>query len=274
MNKHEDCACWCHDCISCIHTKASALCLLDRLTRQHLIFSDIRRPYLRGPCFSDPMKWGKRKPLHMDYSREADECLRKRDYAGYLRNCRKQYEITKSPEDRANVDRAEKMHELSTEIDEFLKKDKSDYYGILGVQRTATQEEIRQAFNRLVLRFHPDRTRMEESNAVSRIIQKAYLVLSNPEKKREYDNRESSSSVFNNVRFRYVDASEIPTDILFQAFASQVYGGFPNVNQEIYENLYRYTSRRSAFRRTHMRQEIPNYRAFMVLLILLLLVFF
>jgi curved DNA-binding protein CbpA len=210
----------------------------------------------------------------MDYLQEAEGCLRKKDYAGYLRNCRRQYDATKLQEDKANVDRAEKMYKLSLEIDEFLRKDKSDYYGILGVQRTATQEEIRQAFNRLVLKFHPDRTKMEESNAVSRIIQKAYLVLSNPEKKKEYDSREAGSSVFNNVRFRYVDASEVPTDLLFQTFASQMYGGFPNVNQGIYENLYRYTPRRNVFRRAHAHQGLPDYRAFMIVLILLLLVFF
>jgi curved DNA-binding protein CbpA len=63
-----------------------------------------------------------------------------------------------------------------------------DYYAILALSREATEEEIRKAYRRLALEWHPDR-RPDDPRAADRFkeISEAYAVLINPARRREYD---------------------------------------------------------------------------------------
>ncbi len=68
-----------------------------------------------------------------------------------------------------------------------------DYYGILGVAPTASQDEIRRAFWRLAKLWHPDRYRTapdhlrEQAERRMRLLTEAYSVLEDPERRAEYD---------------------------------------------------------------------------------------
>ena len=63
-----------------------------------------------------------------------------------------------------------------------------DYYAVLGVGKTATQKEIKQAFRRLARQYHPDvNPNNKEAEARFKEINEAYEVLSDPEKRKRYD---------------------------------------------------------------------------------------
>src|SRR5580698_8685847 len=63
-----------------------------------------------------------------------------------------------------------------------------DYYEILGVSRTATPEEIKQAFRKLARLHHPDVAKNKAAGeAKFKEINEAYEVLGDPEKRKRYD---------------------------------------------------------------------------------------
>jgi DnaJ-class molecular chaperone len=64
-----------------------------------------------------------------------------------------------------------------------------DYYEVLGIDRGANQEEIKKAFRRLALRYHPDRNPQNQKQSEERFkeINEAYQVLIDESRRREYD---------------------------------------------------------------------------------------
>ncbi len=65
--------------------------------------------------------------------------------------------------------------------------EKRDYYDILGVAKTADEQEIKSAFRKLAKKYHPDVNKNSEAEAKFKEIGEAYAVLSDPQKKQSYD---------------------------------------------------------------------------------------
>ena len=65
---------------------------------------------------------------------------------------------------------------------------KRDYYEVLGVLRTATEEEVKKSYRRLAMQHHPDRNPGNlEAEELFKEAAEAYEVLHDPEKRSLYD---------------------------------------------------------------------------------------
>ena len=69
-----------------------------------------------------------------------------------------------------------------------MAQEKRDYYEVLGVSKTATDEEIKKAYRKLALKYHPDYNPGDKSAEEKfKEINEAHEVLSDPEKRKRYD---------------------------------------------------------------------------------------
>ena len=103
-----------------------------------------------------------------------------------------------------------------------MSSNKKDYYEVLGVPKDATEDQIRHAYKKLAVRWHPDKNPDNKKQAEEKFkeISEAYSVLSHPKKKREYDN-----GGFDFERFGFDDGFD-PFEIFNSFFKRHGKGGF------------------------------------------------
>ena len=66
---------------------------------------------------------------------------------------------------------------------------KEDYYSVLGVNRNADQNELKSAYRKMAMKYHPDRNPDNpEAEEKFKTINEAFEVLSDPQKRQIYDN--------------------------------------------------------------------------------------
>jgi len=124
--------------------------------------------------------------------------------------------------------------------------EQKDYYDILGLDKEAGQKEVRDAYRRLALLYHPDRNRDNpEAAARMKEINEAYAVLSDPRKRREYDalRQTYGSSAYGQFRQAYSEQDIFRGSDIHQIFEelSRAFGfrGFEDVFKESYGPGYR-----------------------------------
>ena len=69
------------------------------------------------------------------------------------------------------------------------------YYKILEIEQGATQEEIKSAYRKLCLKYHPDKNKSPEATQKFQEIAQAYEILSDPQKRQQYDNSGNSPTI-------------------------------------------------------------------------------
>ena len=65
--------------------------------------------------------------------------------------------------------------------------EKRDYYEVLGVSKDADDKELKKAFRSLARKYHPDKNDSPDADEKFKEIQEAYAVLSDSDKRRNYD---------------------------------------------------------------------------------------
>lgn len=72
-----------------------------------------------------------------------------------------------------------------------------DYYDILEIEQNSSSEEIKKAYKRLAVKYHPDKNHSPGAAEKFKEISEAYQVLSNPDKKRHYDSHSQRKNSIN-----------------------------------------------------------------------------
>lgn len=96
----------------------------------------------------------------------------------------------------------------------------TDYYKILGVNKTASDGEIKKAYRKLAMKYHPDHTKGDKSAEEKfKKISEAYAVLSDKEKRQQYDTFGSAG-----FQQRY-SQEDIFKGFDFESILSELFGG-------------------------------------------------
>ncbi len=104
---------------------------------------------------------------------------------------------------------------------------KRDYYDVLGVQRNASKDDVKNAYRKLALQYHPDRNKSPDAEERFKEISEAYAILSDDQKREQYDrfghagidSQYSAEDIFRGANF-----DDILRDIGFGGF-----GGFGSI---------------------------------------------
>ncbi|XP_041657061.1 dnaJ homolog subfamily C member 18 [Cheilinus undulatus] len=164
-------------------------------------------------------------------------------------------------------------------------KNCKDFYEILGVPKTASDEDLKKAYRKLALKFHPDKNFAPGATDAFKAIGNAYAVLSNPEKRQQYDQygdqsapcsapQHSSHSRHGYHRNFHRDfEADISPEELFNIFFG---GRFPTGNIHVYTNqgasysqFYQPRRRRAYERREEVVEDNQSQNTFTALLQLL-----
>lgn len=104
-----------------------------------------------------------------------------------------------------------------------------DYYKVLGVTKAATPEELKKAYRKLALKYHPDRNKGNKASEEKfKEINEAYAVLSDTEKRKQYDtfgSTEFSHRYSQEDIFRGFDFSSLFRDVGLGDIFSQAFSG-------------------------------------------------
>jgi molecular chaperone DnaJ len=102
---------------------------------------------------------------------------------------------------------------------------KRDYYEVLGVQKNASKEDIKNAYRKLALQYHPDRNKEPSAEEKFKELSEAYAVLSDDEKRKRYD-------IYGHVgaeeAFRGSEAN------FEEIFRDMGFGGFRDIFEQIF----------------------------------------
>lgn len=90
----------------------------------------------------------------------------------------------------SNTNNARQRRKETAEQSDAVKKIKNcnDFYEILGVPKTASDSDLKKAYRKLALQYHPDKNKTTGSTDAFKIIGKAFSVLSDAQKRKQYDN--------------------------------------------------------------------------------------
>jgi len=117
---------------------------------------------------------------------------------------------------------------------------KRDYYEVLGVSKSASDDEIKKAYRQLAKKYHPDTSTEENATEKFKEVQEAYETLKDPQKRARYD------------QFGHEDPTAGFGGSGFSGFGGSGFGGFGGF-EDIFESFFGGGGRSSGGRRTQTK---------------------
>lgn len=118
-----------------------------------------------------------------------------------------------------------------------------EYYEVLGVPRTATQDQIKDSYRKLAMQYHPDRNKSPDAEEKFKEISEAYAVLSDDDKRKQYDSygKESIQQTYSREDlYRGANFGDVFRDMGIGGFDdifAQLFGGGPRQRPRRGEDL-------------------------------------
>ena len=116
---------------------------------------------------------------------------------------------------------------------------KTDYYELLGVDKTATQKEIEKGYKKSALKWHPDKNPDQDTTKIFQDILEAYNVLNDPNERAWYDDhkdqilRGKDTEDLKEEDFDYLTKSK-----LMQYFTNNCHSGFSSKQADNFYSVY------------------------------------
>ena len=108
-----------------------------------------------------------------------------------------------------------------------MAENKRDYYEVLGLQKGASEDEIKKAFRKMAMKYHPDRNPGDkEAEEKFKEVNEAYSILSDPDKKDKYD------------RFGFAGVDPSAGGAGFGGFGGAGFGGFEDIFGDLFGGMF------------------------------------
>ncbi|MBQ1447708.1 MAG: DnaJ domain-containing protein, partial [Erysipelotrichaceae bacterium] len=103
-----------------------------------------------------------------------------------------------------------------------------DYYEILGIDRNATEDQIKKAYRTLAKKYHPDVNKAPDAEEKFKEVNEAYSILSDPQKKATYDQygKDGLNNAGYNTNFSNDDLNDIFNSFFGGGFSDFGFGSF------------------------------------------------